>query len=94
MRVLQHGSWKTLEQAPATFAHRQAPILIKFHDREKGIQLWSKLYYECNWDLSVSLRASDPPVAVVPAPSLSFLVVFMGLNWEQQQGDSHREDGT
>jgi hypothetical protein len=94
MRVLQHGFWKTLEQAPATFAHRQAPILIKFHDREKGIQLWSKFYYKCNWDLSLSLRASDSPVAVVPAPSLSFLVVFMGLNWEQQQGDLHREDGT
>jgi hypothetical protein len=44
--------------------------------------------------ISLCLSASDSPVAVVPAPSLSFLVVFVGLNWEQQQGDLHREDGT
>jgi hypothetical protein len=66
---------------PITFAHRQVPnCLIKFHGREKGVQLWSKFYYFGVIGISLlSLRASDSPVAVGACILPQFSGCFHGI---------------
>ncbi len=78
--VAAHGFWKTLEHAPITFAHRQVPILINFHGREKGVyKFGASSITSVIWDLSLSRRVSDSPVAVGACTVPQFSGCFHGI---------------